>query len=191
MFQLTDRGPDTHIASALCARCPHAAAGCCVAPPRMAWADVARVVGHGGAGWLLEQIANKNLLPMAQGFSLRRVRKRNLPTIDSPRVAKCTFHDGQTGCTIAATHRPATCNYYVCESVFEEATKEGLESEVARARVAHDALVENFVAWDAHLDAFVQSSYPNLGAPDGRVIDQAFLEHLAREFEVVAARTLR
>jgi hypothetical protein len=187
MFQLSERGPDTHIASSLCARCPHAAAGCCVAPPRMAWADVARVVGHGGSAWLLEQVTNKNLVPFAQGFTLRRVRRRNLPTIDSPRVAKCTFHDGQTGCTIAATHRPATCNYYVCESVLARATEEGHAAEVVRARVVHDALVQKFVGWDAHLEAFVHTAYPRLGTPDGPALDQGFLEDLAREFAAITA----
>jgi hypothetical protein len=169
----------------------------------MAWADVARVVGHGGTAWLLQQIAAKNLLPFAQGLTLRRVRRRNLPTIDSPRVAKCTFHDGHTGCTIPATHRPATCNYYVCESVFEHATDEGHAGEVLLARAVHEALVQKFVAWDAHLDAFVKATYPNLRALDGPTIDgltidgltidgltidEVFLADLVREFEKIKSR---
>ncbi len=177
MFHLTIAGPDTHVTSSLCAKCPHSPAGCCVAPPRFAWADIARVVTLGGRDFLLQAIADGQLRRAPHGLTLRRVKGRVTDAHGSPRIAKCVFHDGKAGCTVTAARRPATCNYYVCEDVFEEGKREGQEALVASAIRTHDALVENFVAWDAHLHTYVRTKYPE-GAP----YDAAFFDDLAGEF---------
>lgn len=180
MFRLTVLGPDTQVLSSLCAECPHAAAGCCVAPPRFSWADIARVVQHGGRDFLIQKIADGSLVPFEHGLTLKRVKARATGDIRSPRVAKCIFHDGSSGCTIAANRRPATCNYYVCESVYESAEKEGLAEEVARARENHDALVERFVGWDEALALHVKTHYP-----EGVTYDASFLDALAETFATI------
>lgn len=186
MFRLTVLGPDTQVLSSLCAKCPHAAAGCCVAPPRFAWADIARVVQHGGRDFLLAKIADGSLVPFEHGLTLKRVKARVTGDVRSPRVAKCIFHEGGSGCTITADRRPATCNYYVCESVYEKADREGHLDEVARARTNHDALVERFVAWDEALALHVKANYP-----DGVRYDATFLDALAETFAELRARTER
>jgi hypothetical protein len=177
MFRLTIAGPDSHIASPLCAACPHAAAGCCVAPPRYAWADIARVVHHGGRDWLLREIAAGSLVPFAEGLSLRRVKMRLTAERGAPRVAKCVFHEGGRGCTIAATQRPATCNYYVCEDVYREGERAGASAEVQTARAVHDDLVRRFIDWDEALTTYVRTSYP-----DGPPYDAPFFDDLAAVF---------
>ncbi len=177
MFRLTIAGPDTHVASSLCAHCPHSPAGCCVAPPRFAWADIARVVQHGGRDFLLDAIAKKQLVKAPHGLTLTRVKGRVTEAYGSPRVAKCVFHDGKTGCTIAADRRPATCNYYVCSDVFEDATRDGLGTLVASATGAHAELVEKFVAWDERLDRYVRANYA-----DDVPYNAAFFDDLAAVF---------
>ena len=69
MFRLTLAGPDTAVVSSLCGGCPYGPRGCCVAPPRYAWSDVARVVLGGGRDWLLAAIA-RGELPVDAGRSL-------------------------------------------------------------------------------------------------------------------------
>lgn len=178
MFRLTLAGPDTHVASSVCVACPHAAAGCCVAPPRYAWADIARVVGHGGRDWLLTQIAEKRLVPFEHGLITRRVKGRVSRERGSPRIAKCVFHEGGVGCTIPATHRPATCNYYVCRDVFDAAAREGEGRAARSAENAHDALVASFIRWDEELATYVRETYP-----EGTVLDEAFFDALGLVFE--------
>jgi hypothetical protein len=117
---------------------------------------------------------------------LKRVKARVTGDVRSPRVAKCIFHEGGSGCTITADRRPATCNYYVCESVYEKAEREGHLDEVARARTNHDALVERFVAWDEALALHVKANYP-----DGVRYDATFLDALAETFAELRARTER
>jgi hypothetical protein len=175
MFKLTIAGADTHMTSGVCIQCPHAAAGCCVAPPRYAWADIARIVAHGGAEWLLAALGRGDVTPFREGLTLRRVKARVRPAITSPRVAKCVFHSGEVGCTIDARQRPATCNYYVCDSVFEDARKSQGAGAEAAGRDAHAEMVARYTEWDLQLNKWVATRYP-----DGPPWNQAFLTELER-----------
>ncbi len=192
MFRLTLNGPDTVVTSSLCATCPHSPAGCCVAPPRYDWSDIARVVLHGGREFLLESIAKGDLVRGEHGLYLLRRKGLAFAGEGAPKLKKCTFH-GPTGCTIDENRRPATCNYYVCESVYEDAaknrdggspSKEGSSSNAAveEARLAHDRIVSQFVTWDAELRDRIRSAYP-----DGPPFDAAFFEWLAANFSELRA----
>lgn len=175
MVRLTVAGPDTVLASTSCAACPYSPAGCCVAPPRYDWSDIARVVRHGGRDWLLARIAEGALVRIEHGLSVRRVKGRVLPTREAPRLAKCVFHDGRSGCTIDERQRPATCNFYLCDHALDEARRAGREgrAEADRAAAIHDALVNDFVAWDAQLAAEVRAW------PEEQRHTAAFLDWLA------------
>ncbi len=177
-LKLSVAGPDSVLGSALCAICPHSPAGCCVAPPRYDWSDLARVVQHGHAAWLLERMQARRLLPVDHGFAIRRDKGRITPDRGAPRLAKCTFHDGARGCTIDPTQRPATCNFYLCESSLDDASRAGEHAAVAEARAVHDALVADFVRWDAALDARVRAEWPA-----DRRISAEFLSWLGRTLE--------
>ncbi len=175
MLRLTIAGPDTVIGSSLCPSCPYSAAGCCVAPPRMAWADVARVALHGGGEWLLEQVAAGNLIVFEHGLSLLRVKGRVGTDIKTPRIKKCVFH-GPTGCTIAETRRPSTCNYYVCDKAIEEG-EHAQRGTGVRAEREHDKLVSLFTRADASLQASIDAHWPA-----GVSFDPNFLEWLVERF---------
>lgn len=138
----------------------------------MDWADIGRVVVLGGAAWLLDQIAGGRLVPFAHGLTLRRVKER--VGDEGPRIAKCVFH-GLTGCTIPHARRPATCNYYVCESVLE-AAKDQI-AEVEQARAVHAELVSDFTRWDAELARRIAAAWP-----EGPPFDEAFLTWLGARF---------
>lgn len=165
---------DTVIGSTLCAACAYSPAGCCVAPPRMDWSDIARVVSHGGASWILDQIALGNLRAFDHGLSLRRVKEK-VGDANSPRIQKCVFH-GPRGCTIAETHRPATCNYYVCDHAIADGEKSVRGSGLEATR-AHDRLVGLFAAWDAAIRERIQTEWPS-----GPPFDGPFLEWLHQTF---------
>src|SRR4051794_14499648 len=109
MIRLTVLGESTHLLSTLCAACPQGPAGCCVAPPEYDWSDLGRVVARGGRDFLLAALAARKAEPTRRGLAVRRVRRREGPTL--PREAKCVFH-GARGCTIDPDRRPATCNYF-------------------------------------------------------------------------------
>jgi hypothetical protein len=183
LYKLHIAGADTHMTSSLCVQCPHAAAGCCVAPPRYAWADIARVVAHGGALWLMDAIARGAVIPFREGLTLRRVKARVRAEPTSPRVAKCVFHDGGRGCTIDAMQRPATCNYYVCESVFESARQSNGSAAEAAGRAAHADMVTTYTAWDTHLNEYVAQLYP-----EGPPWSLDFLQKLEEEWRAIQAQ---
>jgi hypothetical protein len=166
MIRLTLAGPDTTILSSLCAACPFSAAGCCVAPPRLDWSDVGRIVAHGGRDWLLEEIAAERLTVGERWLVVTR-RKRVMAAGAGPRLTACVYL-GDTGCTIAHERRSATCNYYVCDDALKEGGADG-----ARARAAHDELVGKFVAWDAEIAERVATCWP-----EGPAIDAPFLDWL-------------
>ena len=128
------------------------------------------MVRRGGRDFLLAQLTAKNLVPTARGLAIKRVRRRDDPRM--PRAPKCVFH-GARGCTIDHRLRPATCNYYVCESVFRAATR---DSE-GPARQAHRRLREAFERADAILTEHVARAYP-----DGPAWDAAFLDFLGERF---------
>ncbi len=183
MFRLTLAGPDTHVLSSLCATCPYASAGCCVAPPRYSWSDIARVVAHGETEWLVAQVVLGHLVPFEHGLSLlRRVEP------GSSEGKKCVFHEDGKGCSIRPEQRPATCNYYVCDRALEDGEKLGYEREVAKTKEALEHLVATFVAWDETLAARVQAEGSD-GAWLSANLENAHLESLrqrladlAREF---------
>ena len=172
MIRLQILGDDTCLLSTLCARCPEGPAGCCVAPPEYDWSDIGRVVRHGGVDWLASRIAEKRVTPSARGLAVKRVRKREGPTL--PRESKCVFH-GKEGCTIAHDRRPATCNYFLCEHAFREGGP-----EAPRARAVHDGLKTAFERWDEALASRVSEAFPE-GAP----WDAAFLAWLGDEAEAL------
>jgi hypothetical protein len=175
MLRLTIVGqrPHTQLLSSLCAACPYSPAGCCVAPPRLDWSDIGRVVTLGGRDWLLAEIAAKRLVAGERWLSVTRPKKQLAP--GGPREAACVYH-GPTGCTISHDRRSATCNYYVCD-----AAREG-EHE-ARAREVHDDLVKSFVAWDAEITTRVAARWP-----EGPTFDAAFLDWLGATFSELTAR---
>ena len=176
MLRLEGKGPHLQILSTLCAECPHSPAGCCVAPPRLDWSDVGRVVALGGRDWLLAEIAAGRLRPVERGLVIRR--RKAVPREGGPKVATCAYH-GPAGCTIPADRRAATCNYYVCE----DALQKGGPAE-AEARVAHDALVARFSAWDEELHAEVRARYP-----EGPSWDEVFLGWLGDAYRARAPET--
>lgn len=182
-LRLKIAGADSVLASELCAACTYSPAGCCVAPPRYDWSDLGRVVEHGGTDWLLAQIAAKRLVPMEHGLSVRREKNRVRDDIGSPRIAKCTFHDGSRGCTIEDTHRPSTCNFYLCDRALTDGEDAGDGTSAARAREVHDALVTDFVRWDATLESQVRAEWS-----EDRRFTREFFVSLGEAFKAVAGR---
>jgi hypothetical protein len=143
MLRLTVLGADSQTASSLCAHCPHSAAGCCVAPPPLTFADLGRIAKHGGREWLLAEIAAKRLAPAAHGLTITRRKARVSKERGAPRVVTCVFH-GPAGCTIEATRRSVTCNMYICESAL---TDDRSEADLARSiRGAHARVMADHVA---------------------------------------------
>ncbi len=152
-----DRAGDTVLGSTLCAACPHSPAGCCVAPPRYDWSDLARVVRHGHGEWLRTRLAAGDLRVNDHGLTIHRPARRLTDAYGAPRLARCAFHDGRVGCTIGETQRPATCNYYLCDHALGDADD---KVEAERARQVHDELVAAFVRRDEVLTARVARWLP-------------------------------
>jgi hypothetical protein len=159
--------------SSLCAACPYSPAGCCVAPPRLDWSDIGRVVSLGGRDWLLEQIAARRMVVGERWLSVSRPKRPLVP--GGPREAACVYH-GPSGCTIPHDRRSATCNYYVCD-----AARAG--DHEARAREAHEDLVKRFIAWDAEITTRVARAWP-----EGPTFDAAFLDWLGTTFTELVGR---
>ncbi len=172
MLRLALAGPHTQIVSSLCAKCPHAAAGCCVGPPPLDWSDIGRIVARGGRDWLLEQLAARRVTPDARGLVIARVKGVASP--GGPRVLKCTFH-GPEGCTIPPERRSATCNYYVCDSVLEE-------DRPGDARRTKEDLAKRFEAWDTILTREVAERFP-----EGVVYDAALFDWLGERFTALSS----
>jgi hypothetical protein len=173
MIRLEIAGIHTQLCSTLCAQCPQGATGCCKSPPEHDWSDIGRVVALGGRDWLLDQLAQGNLLPSARGLSIRRARGRASPA--SPRQSKCVYH-GPRGCTLTTARRPATCNYFLCEDAYVDGgERRGADGALA-ARRAHAALMEQYERWDRELFALIAASFP-----EGVRWDAAFLDWLGGE----------
>lgn len=141
----------------------------------MDWSDAGRAVSLGQGAWLLAEIAAGRLVRDPDGLVLRKVKGVARP--DGPKLAKCVYH-GPTGCTVQHDQRPATCNYYVCESAYED----GREASPP-ARDAHAKLARTFAAWDRVLAEEVLARHP-----EGPPWDEAFLAWLGAAFEALAAR---
>ncbi len=171
-LRLSLAGADTLVTSPLCARCPSGPAGCCAAPPAVAWADLGRIVRHGGATWLLEEIATGHLRPCPRGLAITRV--------EGPHGVACTYL-GLSGCVLPPERRSVTCNEYLCEDALQDATRAG-DPAARRARTAHVRLERALGDWDAAMAAEVTAR----GGPV--VWDEAFLAWLGEVFERVARR---
>ena len=173
MIRLEVFGPHTHLVATTCDTCPHNVAGCCVSPPEHGWADVGRVVLGGGREFLLEQLAAKNLTPVARGLALRRVRGRS--SVTEPRQNKCVYH-GATGCTITSSRRPSTCNYFLCEEAYRDAGEARGEPEAVRAREAQSALSAQYAQWNRELAGAIAARWP-----EGPTWDEGFLDWLGAQ----------
>jgi hypothetical protein len=176
MIHLALAGPHTRLASTLCAACPQGRAGCCAAPPAVAWADIGRIAHLGGIAWLIDEIKAGRLRPIARGLAILRVEPSRDEGGGWP--ARCVYL-GAGGCAIPYDRRSATCNYYLCDDAFEhEGNHEGLgDGARGRARGAQDALVELYGRWDLELRARAFER-----CPEGPPWDTSFLEWLGREY---------
>ena len=143
MLRLTLAGPDTLLTSPLCARCPSGPAGCCAAPPAVAWADIGRIVRHGGGDWLLAEIASGRLRPCPRGLAIARIQ--------GPHGLACTYL-GERGCELSPDRRSVTCNEYLCEDAFVAAERAS-DPSAAAARAAHARLEYALSRWDAFVSA--------------------------------------
>lgn len=171
-LRLTPAGADTLVTSPLCARCPSGPAGCCAAPPAVAWADLGRIVRHGGAAWLLGEIATGHLRPCPRGLAIARA--------EGPHGVACTYL-GAGGCQLPPERRSVTCNEYLCEDALEDAALAG-DPSARRARTTHVRLERSLADWDAAIAAEVS-------ARTGPVVwDEAFLAWLGDAFERVTRR---
>ena len=91
MLRLQLAGADTLLTSSLCSACPHSAAGCCAAPPRVALSDIARIVAHGGRDWLLAEIGAARLVPAPGNLWLVLPRvARTMPASTAP-LSACVY----------------------------------------------------------------------------------------------------
>lgn len=130
MLRLTLSGLDTLVISPVCARCPSGPAGCCAAPPAVAWTDIGRILDHGGEDWLLAEIESGRLRPCPRGLAIERR--------EGPHGMACTYL-GERGCVLPPDRRSVTCNEYLCEDALREAEREKDPSARA-ARAAHRRL---------------------------------------------------
>jgi hypothetical protein len=183
MVRLVLAGAHSRILSTLCAACPHSPSGCCVGPPPLDWSDIGRIVALGGREWLLGEVAAQRLVPFERGLLIRR--RKGVARPGGPRMAKCVYHR-ERGCSIDARHRPATCNYYVCESALaptenEERADAGPIASSAASRLSQ-GLAQQFRRWDAVLADAVASTWP-----EGPPFDAPFLDGLGVLFERLAA----
>lgn len=142
-MHLTLAGIDTLATTALCARCPSGPAGCCAAPPAVAWADLGRIVLRGGSAFLQAEMAAGRLRPCARGLAISRA--------PGPHGFACVYL-GERGCTLPPDRRSVTCNTYLCAEAHAEAEERG-DPQAAGARRAHEALEAALGAWDEALAA--------------------------------------
>lgn len=166
MLRLTLAGIHSLVLSPLCARCPSGRAGCCEAPPAIAWADIGRIVSLGGRDFLLGEIEAGRLRKTPRGLAIERAPANG----DFP--ARCTYL-GEGGCALPPERRSATCNYYVCEDALALAEGEP-DKRAARARGLNERLADVLGRVDLELSMRIDEVFPE-GAP----FDAAFLDWLA------------
>jgi hypothetical protein len=176
MIRLELAGAHTRLGSSLCGRCPQGPAGCCAAPPAVAWADIGRIVSLGGRSWLLDQIRTGCLRPGARGLSILRV--------GSPDVgpARCVYH-GPEGCTIPPEQRSATCNYYLCDDALVHGGEARGDPAAVAGREAHEALTAFYGRWDLEIAERIRRVWP-----EGVRWDEPLLDWLGREVERLIRR---
>lgn len=172
MLRLQLAGVDTLLLSPLCRRCPQGRAGCCAAPPAIAWADIGRIVTLGGRDFLLAEMAAGRLLPSPRGLSILRVPEKD----DFP--ARCAYlGPADQGCVLDPRRRSATCNYYLCEDGFVLAEQEA-DPLVFKARQSHDRIADFLGRCDLELSELVQAHFRDVPPWDA-----AFLDWLAVLFQ--------
>lgn len=172
-LHLTIAGADTLVTSPLCASCPSGKAGCCAAPPAVAWADLGRIVSHGGASFLLDAIRTGHLRPCARGLAITRT--------EGPHGLACVYL-GERGCVLRPEQRSVTCNEYLCEDALADAANAG-DPAAARARNAHVKLERALAEWDRRIA-------DEIGSHEGADWDMPFLLRLGALFEAVRRRDL-
>ncbi|MRG93845.1 hypothetical protein [Polyangium spumosum] len=172
MVRLALAGVHSLVLSPLCARCPHGRAGCCEAPPAVAWADVGRIVLLGGRDFLLAEIREGRLAPQRRGLSIRRVPP------SEPLPERCVYL-GPSGCVLPPDRRSATCNYYLCEEAFGVAAAAG-DPGVRLGRAIRDDLTAHFGRWDIELADRIRERYP-----EGPPWDGEFLGWLGAELALL------
>ncbi|EYF00015.1 Hypothetical protein CAP_1627 [Chondromyces apiculatus DSM 436] len=181
LIRLELAGPHTRIHAVLCLACPHGPAGCCAAPPAVAWADIGRIASLGGAAWLLHEIAEGRLRPSPRGLAILRVPPADVE--GRPFPGRCVYL-GPRGCTIAPERRSATCNYYVCD---EALAPEGAPAATVRAaHAAHETLMDLYAHGDLTIADEVTATWP-----DGPPWDEPFLAWLATRYERLLHRKRR
>lgn len=175
MLRLAVAGAHTTILSSLCRACPHSRAGCCVAPPRLAWSDLGRVVALGGRDWLLGEIAAGRLVPAPRGAAWLVIRRGSAASGDE--TTRACVYLGPNGCTLPLHRRSATCNFYVCEDAIAAGGPEG-----ERARSLNFEMVEALVRMDAEVDRRFAARWPDSPV----TFDAALLDWVGATFEELA-----
>lgn len=170
-------GAHTRIHAELCAQCPHNAAGCCAAPPALAWTDIGRIASLSGIAFLLGELESGRLKPSPLGLAIQRQASGELSGISMP--ARCIYLS-KTGCVLEEGQRSATCNYYVCEEALNEG---GSAKNIKKTRLAYETLSTLYAQWDMELGKSVHSRYPQ-----GPPWDRAFLMELKEAFERLCER---
>lgn len=165
-------GAHTRIHAELCTQCPHSAAGCCAAPPAVAWTDIGRIASLNGIAFLLIELESGRLRPSPLGLAIQRQAPGELSGISMP--ARCIYLS-KTGCVLEEGQRSATCNYYVCEEALNEG---GGPKHIQKTRRAYETLSALYAQWDIALGKSVHSRYPQ-----GPPWDRAFLMELKEAFE--------
>lgn len=185
MIRLELAGAHTRVNSTLCSRCPHGPAGCCAAPPGVAWADLGRIAQLGGVGWLLEQIQAGHLRPGPRGLAMLRVAPDGGPDEGREGAARCVYL-GPEGCSIPTDRRSATCNYYVCDDALAHGGEAEGDPAARAARAAHERLVDRYGCWDLEIGAEVRERWP-----EGPPWDAPFLAWLGEAYARLTRRDRR
>ncbi len=168
----TTHRADVLVTTPLCAACPYSPAGCCAAPPRVALADIARIVLRGGRDFLLEEIAAGRLVPGKDNAWLNLPRR-----LHASGVAACVYL-GEAGCRLSPERRSVTCNVYVCEEVLARAEGDAGQP----ARTLRDTLETDLARWDAELEQRTRVRWPA-----GHQLDADFLDWLGGAFAELLA----
>lgn len=162
---------DVLVTTPLCASCPHGPAGCCAAPPRIALADLARIVHHGGREFLLEELEAGRLVrgsADASGANGTGARWLNYPRRPHASGVTACGYLGATGCVLPPERRSTTCNTYVCDEALARAEPGDTPDAVGRTR---DELEATLARWDAELARALDTRWPEGHPLDAELLD--------------------